>query len=78
MPQGKPAGVACVQLDDQWRCKIFGQPERPAVCRSLQPEPAMCGSSRWQAMQWLTRLDGLTRPGSPDTAAPQTPPVPGA
>ncbi|MEN9889340.1 MAG: hypothetical protein RL559_1377, partial [Pseudomonadota bacterium] len=31
MPQGKPAGVPCVQLDAQRRCKLFGLPERPAV-----------------------------------------------
>jgi len=30
MPDGKPAGVRCVQLADDNRCKIFGQPERPA------------------------------------------------
>ena len=31
MPQGKPAGVRCVQLTDDNRCAIFGQPERPKV-----------------------------------------------
>ena len=32
MPRGKPAGVRCVQLDDEQRCRLFGRPERPAVC----------------------------------------------
>ncbi|HEY1089990.1 MAG TPA: YkgJ family cysteine cluster protein, partial [Burkholderiaceae bacterium] len=36
MESGKPAGVRCIQLDDADRCKIFGRPERPAVCGSLQ------------------------------------------
>ena len=38
MPNGKPAGVRCIQLDEQDRCKIFGRPERPAVCVALRPE----------------------------------------
>ncbi|NRF69367.1 YkgJ family cysteine cluster protein [Aquincola sp. S2] len=62
MPNGKPAGVACVQLDEQGRCRLFGQPQRPAVCASLQPALEMCGQSRQQAMLWLARLDHLTRP----------------
>jgi hypothetical protein len=63
MPHGKPAGVACVQLDPAWRCKLFGLPERPAVCVSLRPSADMCGSSRSQALDWLQRLDALTAPG---------------
>jgi uncharacterized protein len=63
MPQGKPAGVRCVQLDADERCLLFGKPERPAVCASLQPTPAMCGADRDQAMAMLARLERLTRPG---------------
>jgi uncharacterized protein len=63
MPQGKPAGVPCVQLDDQLRCRLFGRPERPAVCVSLQPSAQMCGTSPAQALCWLARLDALTAPG---------------
>lgn len=62
MPNGKPAGVRCVQLDEHDRCKIFGRPERPAVCGSLQPSEDMCGDSREQALRWLGRLDAETRP----------------
>ena len=62
MPNGKPAGVACIQLDEQLRCKLFGDPRRPAVCSGLQPDAEMCGKSREQAMQYLSRLEGLTRP----------------
>lgn len=62
MPQGKPAGVPCVQLDDAGLCKLFGRPERPAVCGSLQPSIAMCGDTREHAMQWLARLDRDTAP----------------
>lgn len=60
MPQGKPAGVRCAQLDDANRCRIFGRPERPAFCASLKPSEEMCGQSREQAMVWLARLEALT------------------
>ena len=65
MPRGKPAGVPCVQLDDEGRCRLFGQPARPPVCASLQPSAAMCGSSRVQAMEYLVRLEVLTAPRTP-------------
>jgi uncharacterized protein len=62
MPLGKPAGVRCVQLDAQNRCRIFGQPDRPAVCSQLQPSPEMCGADAPAALRYLTRLELLTRP----------------
>lgn len=63
LPLGKPAGVACPHLDAGLRCRLFGQPERPAVCASLAPEPAMCREDRWQALQFLHALEHATRPG---------------
>lgn len=60
MPNGKPAGVACIQLDDQLRCRIFGDPRRPAVCASLRPGLEMCGPDRRFAMHYLTTLERLT------------------
>jgi hypothetical protein len=62
MPEGKPAGVRCVQLDDYDGCRIFGQAERPAICASLQPGPEMCGTGRDHAMAWLARLEAQTHP----------------
>jgi len=62
MPQGKPAGVRCVQLGADERCLIFGYPDRPAVCASLQPQADMCGDDRRQAMVFLSRLESLTTP----------------
>ena len=61
MPKGKPAGVRCVQLDAQNRCRLFGRPERPAVCIALQPEPEMCGRDAADAFDFLTRLEQATR-----------------
>ena len=65
MPSGKPAGVPCIQLDEQLRCKIFGQPERPAVCGQLQASVEMCGPLDDQgqfARVYLTQLEKLTCP----------------
>lgn len=62
MPQGKPAGVPCVQLDQAGRCRLFGRPERPAVCVALRPEPLMCGADREQALAYLTALERATAP----------------
>jgi Fe-S-cluster containining protein len=62
MPEGKPAGVRCIQLADDNRCLIFGRPERPACCSGLQPSAEMCGASRQQAMHWLARLERATAP----------------
>jgi hypothetical protein len=62
MPDGKPAGVRCVQLGEDHRCQIFGRPERPAFCAGLQPSAEMCGETREQAMLWLSALERATAP----------------
>jgi hypothetical protein len=62
MPQGKPAGVPCVQLDEQLRCRLFGKPGRPAVCVSLRPGPELCGASREEALAGLVALERATAP----------------
>jgi len=62
MPDGKPAGVRCVQLGDDSRCRIFGNPERPAFCEGLQPSEEMCGTNREQAISWLNQLERDTAP----------------
>lgn len=61
MPQGKPAGVKCVQLLPDFRCALFGKPERPAVCASLRPSPGMCGTTREHALAYLAYLEAATR-----------------
>jgi Fe-S-cluster containining protein len=62
MPEGKPAGVRCVQLDAAGRCLIFGRPERPAVCSSLRPSVDMCGASAEAALTFLKNLEEMSRP----------------
>lgn len=62
MPDGKPAGVPCVNLDENMRCRIFNDPARPAVCASLQPCREMCGQCREDAMDYLENLEKITAP----------------
>lgn len=64
MPDGKPAGVPCLQLDATGRCLLFGKVERPAVCISLRPSQDMCGDSREHALHFLGALEVVTRPVS--------------
>ncbi len=64
MPKGKPAGVVCVQLDKNNRCKLFGKPERPKVCIEFLPGEEICGKGRDNALQVLTVLEVSTNPES--------------
>jgi uncharacterized protein len=62
MPQGKPAGVRCVQLTPENRCRLFGRPERPAVCVRFRPSLDICGTSYDEALALLLELDRATQP----------------
>ena len=62
MPDGKPAGVRCVQLTSDLRCALFGLPERPAVCVSFHAMEAMCGAAADEAMRYLAELEVETSP----------------
>ncbi len=62
MPRGKPAGVRCVQLTEDNRCRLFGKLERPAVCVGLQPNEVMRRQSAGEAYAGLMELEMATRP----------------
>ncbi|WP_159564713.1 YkgJ family cysteine cluster protein [Budvicia diplopodorum] len=62
MPNGKAAGIACIHLDDAFRCKIFHHPDRPKVCAQLQPREDMCLNNRDEALIYLHQLEILTAP----------------
>ena len=64
MAGGKPAGVRCVQLTDDNRCRLFGRPDRPAVCAQLRAEAGMCGASAGEAFRLLAAMEEATRPGT--------------
>jgi hypothetical protein len=61
MPDGKPAGVPCIHLTEDYLCNIFNDPRRPAVCNGFQAEPLVCGKNRKEALDILSRLEeGVT------------------
>lgn len=62
MPFGKKAGERCLHLLPDWRCELFGRPERPEVCASLRPSPGMCGANRDEALRILDELEAATAP----------------
>ncbi len=57
MPKGKPAGIRCIHLDDDYRCRLFGKEERPEVCKNFLAEPIICGSNRDEALVILNALE---------------------
>ena len=65
MPHGKPAGVRCVQLTEDNRCRLFGSPERPAVCSRLRPTAEMCRRTAEEALVYLRALEAATLPDRP-------------
>ncbi|MDO6707120.1 YkgJ family cysteine cluster protein [Photobacterium sp. 1_MG-2023] len=60
MPNGKPAGVRCIQLNENNLCKLFGKTERPAVCHQFKPCPDLCGKTNAQALSNLTELEQIS------------------
>jgi len=62
MPHGKKAGERCVQLTSTNACAIFRSPQRPAFCSGLKPSAEMCGSTRAEAIAWLSHLEIVTAP----------------
>lgn len=63
MPNGKKAGERCVNLGPDNRCRIWGSPDYPPVCRAFRPGRWVCGDSADQALVLLARLEADTRPG---------------
>ncbi len=57
MPEGKPAGIPCVHLDEDYRCLIYDHPDKPPVCDGFTADPDVCGTSRKEAMILLTALE---------------------
>lgn len=66
MPAGKPAGMRCVQLTSDNRCRLFGRPERPRVCVGLRPSVEMCGADAAAARVYLAALERATVPDPAD------------
>lgn len=67
MPNGKPAGVRCVHLDNRNRCALWGKPERPKICGDFSPSEDFCGGDREEALVLIGELERSTSPNNPNT-----------
>ncbi|MFK8042283.1 YkgJ family cysteine cluster protein [Congregibacter sp.] len=58
MPDGKPAGIACINLDARTKsCKIWETHDYPKVCRDFSPHKDVCGDSREHAISLISILE---------------------
>jgi hypothetical protein len=64
MPNGKPAGVRCINLDENNLCKIHNKKDYPDFCKGLKPSKEMCGDNNAYAYDYLMKLEELTKPKS--------------
>ncbi|MBL7110960.1 MAG: YkgJ family cysteine cluster protein [Bacteroidales bacterium] len=55
MPDGKPAGVTCIHLKEDYSCGIYD--DRPKVCRDFKAEELVCSDSREEALEILSQLE---------------------
>lgn len=60
MPQGKPAGVRCLHLDEENLCLLFGTPLRPGFCAGFAASVDVCGETRDDAIRMIGWLEGET------------------
>jgi hypothetical protein len=64
MPEGKEAGVRCINLMDDSRCAIYNDKEYPKVCAGFNAEKEFCGKNREEAMKILFSLSDCPPPDS--------------
>ncbi len=63
MPNGKPAGVVCFNLDPETRlCRIWNGKDYPAVCKNFVFDPEVCGDSHEHVLAKLAEMEILTSP----------------
>ncbi len=62
MPEGKPAGTPCINLDENLNCRIWDTQDYPPLCRAFLPNEEDCGENRQQALIILTQMELDTAP----------------
>ena len=60
MPDGKPAGIKCINLGSDNLCTIHGSADYPEVCKNFSPSMEMCGQTTEHAVNFLRKLEELT------------------
>jgi hypothetical protein len=62
LPQGKLAGERCLNLDENFTCRLWGSAKYPDVCKKFVPQSWICGGNREQALTTLGELEAATAP----------------
>ena len=60
MPNGKPAGVRCINLTENNHCSLFGSKQRPEVCNNFKPDIEICSKGALNALRKLTFIEKVT------------------
>ena len=58
MPNGKPAGMRCINLDEYNLCTVYDQ--RPSVCRDFSADIETCGTNFEEALRMIGELEEAT------------------
>jgi len=73
MPDGKPAGITCVNLErETGLCTIWGTPAYPEVCRHFTATEEFCGQNREEAIERLIALEEATKAETETKESSQT------
>ena len=62
MPEGKPAGMRCVNLDKDNYCTLHNTKLYPSICKSFPADIEMCGNSNEHAYKYIEELEKQTKP----------------
>jgi Fe-S-cluster containining protein len=60
MPEGKPAGVRCIHLDNNNLCRLFCKANRPSICRSFQSNIDILGNNINEATELIRYWEKMT------------------
>lgn len=62
MPEGKPPGVRCINLDNKNRCKIHNSSIYPDVCMNFTADKFYCGNTDEEAYYLINKIEQDTKP----------------
>jgi len=61
MKDGKPAGIRCINLNEDNLCNIYNTELYPRVCSNFSPSVEMCGTTTEDARLYLETMEKLTK-----------------
>lgn len=64
MPEGKPAGIRCKNLDENNLCTIHDKSFYPEVCKNFKMNYETCGDNPEFAFRNLSEIEKITKPNN--------------